>query len=75
MQVTGYNGAFSDEPFTLRVRTQSLHLPACSARVLPSAPAGTSVPVIPAGIDTLFVVPVNRLRQLWGAAQTTALMS
>ena len=29
-------------------------------------------PTLPAGMDTLFVVPTNRLRQLWGDADVTA---
>ncbi len=81
VQVTGYNGAFSDRPFTLRVRTQSLNLPACSARALgatfavPDATVPVTLQTSNSGIDTLFVVPVNRLRQLWSSADADALMT
>jgi hypothetical protein len=75
IQVSGYNGAFSDRPFTLRVRTQSLGLPPCTASNFGTKPSGVVAPTLPAGMDTLFVVPTNRLRQLWGDADATALMN
>jgi hypothetical protein len=75
IQVSGYNGAFSDLPFTLRVRTQSLGLPPCTASAFGAKSTAAVAPTLPAGMDTLFVVPTNRLRQLWGDADTTALMS
>ncbi|HEY5422050.1 MAG TPA: hypothetical protein VIK05_01185, partial [Ilumatobacteraceae bacterium] len=75
IQVSGYNGAFSDRPFTLRVRTQSLGLPPCTASAFGTKPTGSVAPTLPAGMDTLFVVPTNRLRQLWGDADATALMN
>ncbi|MEY2523228.1 MAG: large repetitive protein [Ilumatobacteraceae bacterium] len=73
IQVSGYNGAFSDLPFTLRVRTQSLGLPPCTASAFGAKSTAAVAPTLPAGMDTLFVVPTNRLRQLWGDADTTAL--
>ena len=75
IQVSGYNGAFSDLPFTLRVRTQSLGLPPCTAKSYGTKPTGAVAPTLPAGMDTLFVVPTNRLRQLWGDADATTLMN
>lgn len=75
IQVSGYNGAFSDRPFTLRVRTQSLGLPPCTASNFGTKPTTVVAPTLPAGLDTLFVVPTNRLRQLWGDTDATALMN
>jgi len=75
IQVSGYNGAFSDRPFTLRVRTQSLGLPPCTASTFGTKSTAAVAPTLPAGLDTLFVVPTNRLRQLWGDADATALMN
>ena len=75
IQVSGYNGAFSDLPFTLRVRTQALGLLPCAAANFGAKSTATIAPTLPSGMDTLFVVPTNRLRQLWGDADTTALMN
>src|SRR3954447_16589500 len=75
IQVSGYNGAFSDAPFTLRVRTQSLGLSPCTASNFGAKPTTAVAPTLPVGMDTLFVVPTNRLRQLWGDADTTAVMN
>jgi len=44
IQVSGYNGAFSDRPFTLRVRTQSLGLPPCTASSFGTKPTGSVAP-------------------------------
>lgn len=75
IQVSGYNGAFSDLPFTLRVRSQSLGLPPCAASNFGAKSTTAIAATLPPGMDTLFVVPTNRLRQLWGDTDTTALMN
>src|SRR6185436_9887084 len=50
-------------------------LPPCTAKSYGTKPTTSVAPTIPAGMDTLFVVPTNRLRQLWGDEDTSALMT
>ena len=56
VQVSGYNGATSDQPFALRVRTKELGFDACAADPLRSVLAsGGSDPAAPTGINTVFL--------------------
>jgi CSLREA domain-containing protein len=76
--VFGYNGAFSPNAYTLRVRESAP--PAtetCSARTFPQAGAGTtpdSLPALsslPANLNTIILVNEQRLGDTYGAADET----
>ncbi len=56
VQVSGYNGATSNQPFALRVRTTELGFAACAADPLRSElGSGGSDPAAPTGINTVFL--------------------
>ncbi|HEY6030057.1 MAG TPA: C25 family cysteine peptidase, partial [Gaiellaceae bacterium] len=71
IQVSGYNGAFSPSPYTLRVEEQGpLTAPACPARTWPhlaDAVRGTLAPGVPAGANVAFLVDRWRLTATYGA--------
>ena len=75
VRVAGYNDAFVDRPYSLRVRvTDPIVEPVCSPRTnMPHALAGAPTPV-PAGANTLFVVAPTRLEATY-PAQSASVMS
>jgi uncharacterized repeat protein (TIGR01451 family) len=79
IQVSGYNGSSSPDPYVLRVKvTPPPPIPQCPARVLPHGGEGTpgSVPdPIPAGVNTLFIVNQERLGDMYGADAADQVMA
>jgi hypothetical protein len=77
--VSGYNGAFSDDNYVLRVKvTPPPTLPACPAITgLGTATAGTlpSVASVPATTQTLFLVDRQRLAGMYSAARADAMLA
>ena len=73
VRVTGYNGAYSVRPYTLKVEvTPPPALPTCS-RSLPAATTGLAYR--PQGdLKTLIIYNRQRTEQLYGAAATTTLV-
>ena len=73
VQVTGYNGASSVDPYMLRVETEAPRLaPTCQARPTVSFGTGTGVSLagIPTDTDTLFLVNGPQLATLTPGGQT-----
>jgi Domain of unknown function DUF11/Peptidase family C25 len=62
IRIDGYNDAFVDRPYSLRVRvTDPIVEPTCTPRAnMPHGVAGTPT-AVPAGVNTLFVVDPTRL--------------
>ena len=81
IQVTGFNGASSVNPYTLRIATKAgLALPACSVRTFPSAGQGilgTTPPVnsLPAGVTTLFLWNQEWFGDTYGSAAASDVLS
>ncbi len=79
IDVTGYNGAFSNSSYELRVReTPPPTLPAnCPARTLgvSSANQGTLPSSLPASTKSVFVVNKQRLVAMYGSSAVTSLLS
>ena len=78
VQVTGYNGSFSNRPYQLRVKaTGAAPVPNCPARSFPNA-MGTPGP-LPAAIapttKTILLVDPVRMTAIYGSAATTSMMS
>ena len=75
VRVAGYNDAFVDRPYSLRVRvTDPIVEPVCTPRAnMPHALAGAPTPV-PAGANTLFVVAPTRLEATY-PGQSASVMS
>jgi CSLREA domain-containing protein len=74
--VRGYNGSYSRDPYVLRVkRTPAPPLPACAPRGLTIGAAGTLPPGVPADTKTLFLVNRSRMNALYGAPDTTAMLT
>ncbi len=69
LQVSGYNDASSPRPYTLRVTTAAPHdLGPCAPRSFPHAAGAPGTPaVIPANVNTLFLVNTLRLGRTYGA--------
>ncbi len=79
IQVSGYNGGFSDRPYVLRVKiTPPPPVPQCSSRTFPHAGQGTpgTLPAsIPGNVNTFFLVDQKRLGDTYGAADAASVMS
>jgi uncharacterized repeat protein (TIGR01451 family) len=81
IQVSGYNGAFSDQPYVLRVKVTSPPAPPigdCPARSFPYPGEGTagSIPTtLPDGLNTLFIVNQQQLGNMYGAAAAANVMT
>jgi hypothetical protein len=73
--VFGYNGAFSDEPYSLRVTTQAPPPElVCPARTFPHTGEGTpgTLPTsFPSNLNTIILVNEKRLGDTYGAAAET----
>ena len=77
IQVSGYNGASSDDPYVLRVKTvPEVPTPFCDARVFPYTVTGSApgVPTLPANLNSLFVVNWERLAATEGEAQANLIL-
>ncbi len=69
LQVSGYNGATSAEPYTLQAQVVApVAPPACPAHVVPAAATTRSLPADLTGVDTLFLVNESRFRGTHGDA-------
>jgi Tol biopolymer transport system component len=69
LQVSGYNRASSATPYMLRVQVlEPRVLPPCTPRELPAATAGT-MPTLPTGLNTVFLVNEQRLRATYADAE------
>jgi hypothetical protein len=67
VQVSGYNGATSPDPYVLRVQvTAPVGRPACAVALPPAVGEAGSVPELPDEVDTLFLVNEQRLRGAHG---------
>jgi hypothetical protein len=70
LQVTGYNGATSDEPYVLRVRTTAPPPPLeCTPTVLPSTPHAAAPAGSRADAQTLILLAEERLAATHGTAE------
>ena len=78
VQVSGYNGAYSSQPYLLRANllTGSTS-PSCGPVQYPnSMPAPSSGPIsIPQGVNTVFLVDTQRLTAAYGSAAEQTIMS
>jgi choice-of-anchor C domain-containing protein len=79
VQVSGYNGAFSSEPYLLQANL-------LGGATQPSCPGGISYPnalgtaanppvVVPSGVNTLFLLDTQRLTAAFGASAEATIMS
>ncbi len=75
IQISGYNGASSTKPYTLRTKlvTPPSSRPACVARNIDWSAAAPSA-AVPEGVDTLVLVAPTRTAQLRGADEATLLV-
>jgi hypothetical protein len=78
VQVSGYNGAYSSQPYLLRANllTGSTN-PTCGSIQYPnSMPTAASGPVtVPQGVNTLFLVDTQRLSAAFGTAAENQIMT
>jgi choice-of-anchor C domain-containing protein len=79
VQVSGYNGAFSTQPYLLQANLLGgATQPSCPGGIsyLDALGAAASPPVaIPNGVNTLFLVDTQRLTAAFGASSEAAIMS
>ncbi len=77
VQVSGYNGASSPEPYLLRATTvASGTVTSCPAITYPNpTPAPAASPPVPAGANTLFLVDTGRLTAEYGSAAEGEVMT
>jgi hypothetical protein len=78
VQVSGYNGAYSSQPYLLEANLLTgATEPSCPAIDYPNAmPSPAAGPVsIPAGANTLFLVDTQRLSAAFGAGAEATIMS
>jgi ABC-type oligopeptide transport system substrate-binding subunit len=76
IQITGFNGAFSDKPYLLRVSQQNAFpLPQCQPRTMGSGGTAGAMPAVPAGVNTLFLVNEKQLGDLHGAAAESSVVA
>jgi uncharacterized repeat protein (TIGR01451 family) len=78
IQVSGYNGASSPDPYVLRVKvTPPPDIPDCPQREFPFDGQGTTstIPAIPNDVNTLFIVNQERLGEMYGPAEATDVMA
>jgi CSLREA domain-containing protein len=75
VQVTGYNGATSPDPYMLRVATAP---PRTTSTVPPRSITGTTGPALgtlPTGLNTVFVVNRQQLEGIYGSPGATNVMN
>ena len=79
VQVSGYNGAFSAQPYLLRANLLGgATTPSCPGAIsyLSSLETAAPPPVsIPSGVDTLFLVDTQRLTAALGSSSEATIMS
>ncbi len=75
VQVTGYNGATSPDPYMLRVTTEAPRAPATVPARTINGTAGPAIGNLPNGFNTLFVVNRRRVEGVYSAARATSMMS
>ena len=81
VQVSGYNGAFSSQPYLLQANILGGSTnPSCSGGItylksLPSTSPATGPVSVPNGANTLFLVDTQRLTAAYGAAAEGQVMS
>lgn len=77
LQVGGYNGAFSDDPYVLRVKVSPPPaVPQCDPRTFAfTGTRGTLPSSVAANTNTLFIVNQERLGALYGAAEAQNVMA
>ncbi|HYM14739.1 MAG TPA: C25 family cysteine peptidase [Dehalococcoidia bacterium] len=79
LEVAGYNGAFSNDPYVLRVKvTPPPPIPVCGARTFPFAGQGVAGALpgsLPGNTNTLFIVDQRRLGDLYGSTAASDVMS
>jgi len=79
LEIAGYNGASSNDPYVLRVKvTPPPPIPVCAPRSFPSAGQGVAG-VLPgslaSNVNTLFIVDQKRLGDLYGSTAASAVMT
>ena len=79
VQVSGYNGAFSSQPYLLRANLLGgATTPSCPGAISYLSSLGTAAPPsvnIPANVNTLFLVDTQRLAAAFGTDAEAAIMS
>ena len=79
LEVAGYNGASSSDPYVLRVKvTPPPPIPACAARTFPfpgQGVAGVKPASMASDVNTLFIVDQKRLGDLYGSAAASDVMN
>ena len=76
IQVTGFNGAFSDQPYMVRVEeTPPPVLPPCQPRTLSGAGTAGTMPAVAGNVNTLFLVNEKQIGDLYGAAAESSVVS
>ncbi|MDP6716678.1 MAG: C25 family cysteine peptidase, partial [SAR202 cluster bacterium] len=78
IQVSGYNGAFSDDPYVLRVKVSAPPPPpSCKPRRFEFDGQGVpgSLPSIGSDVNTLFLVNQEQLGNLYGPAEAGLVMA
>ncbi len=76
IQVSGYSGASSPDPYVLRVKTvPEVPTPVCAARALPDVggPA-VAIPALPTDLNSLFVVNWERLAATEGETEANLIL-
>jgi uncharacterized repeat protein (TIGR01451 family) len=78
IQVSGFNGSSSPDPYVLRVKvTPPPPTPQCEARAFPFDGEGIAgaIPAISAAVNTLFIVNQERLGDTYGATAANGVMT
>jgi hypothetical protein len=74
VQVTGYNGASSADPYMLRVETEPPRVTSDVPARTGTGTVGPALPPLPDGFNTVFLVDRQQLEALYGAAGATSVM-
>ena len=77
LQLSGYNGSFSDQPYVLRVKvTPGPPIPSCSPRSFPSTGSQGTLPnSISSDVSTLFIVNQEQLGKAYGTSAAAEVMN
>lgn len=76
IQVSGYNGSFSDQPYVLRIKVTPPPTIECTPRTFPYVGTPGTIPTpIPSDVNTLFIVNQERLGDVYGAAAASSVMT
>lgn len=74
VQVTGYNGSFSNRPYVLHYHVTPPPVLSCAPRVLTGGVAGSLPAAVPPTTATLLVVNEQRIGALYGSAAETSVV-